>query len=30
MKKLGKAAGAKGWLVKPFNDDDLLNILKIL
>ncbi|MCU7833914.1 MAG: response regulator [gamma proteobacterium symbiont of Taylorina sp.] len=27
-KKEGKAAGATGWLVKPFNPDQLLNTIK--
>ena len=27
MKSAGKDAGAKGWLVKPFNDADLLAVL---
>jgi two-component system chemotaxis response regulator CheY len=27
MKTAGKEAGAKGWLVKPFNDADLLTVL---
>lgn len=30
MKKLGRAAGAKGWLVKPFKDEDLMGILERL
>lgn len=28
MKQKGKAAGATGWLVKPFNPDTLLSTLK--
>jgi two-component system chemotaxis response regulator CheY len=28
MKQKGKAAGATGWLVKPFNPDQLLSTLK--
>lgn len=28
IKKLGKAAGASGWLVKPFNPQQLLNAVK--
>lgn len=28
MKQQGRAAGATGWLVKPFNPDQLLNTLK--
>jgi two-component system chemotaxis response regulator CheY len=27
-KALGKAAGASGWLVKPFNDTQLLDVVK--
>ncbi len=27
MKKEGKAAGATGWLVKPFNPETLLNVI---
>ena len=27
MKMLGKAAGATGWIVKPFNADSLLKVL---
>jgi two-component system chemotaxis response regulator CheY len=27
MKMAGKEAGAKGWLIKPFNDADLLTVL---
>jgi two-component system chemotaxis response regulator CheY len=28
MKQQGRAAGATGWLVKPFNPDQLLSTLK--
>jgi two-component system, chemotaxis family, chemotaxis protein CheY len=28
MKQQGKAAGATGWIVKPFNPDQLLAVLK--
>jgi two-component system chemotaxis response regulator CheY len=28
MKQKGKAAGASGWIVKPFNPDQLLQVLK--
>jgi two-component system chemotaxis response regulator CheY len=28
MKQKGKAAGATGWIVKPFNPDQLLALLK--
>jgi two-component system chemotaxis response regulator CheY len=28
MKQKGKAAGATGWIVKPFNPDQLLAVLK--
>jgi len=28
MKEQGKAAGATGWIVKPFNPDVLLSVLK--
>jgi two-component system, chemotaxis family, chemotaxis protein CheY len=28
MKQKGKAAGATGWIVKPFNPDQLLQLLK--
>jgi two-component system chemotaxis response regulator CheY len=28
MKQKGKAAGATGWLVKPFNPEKLLNTIK--
>ena len=28
MKQKGKAAGATGWMVKPFSPDVLLNVLK--
>jgi two-component system chemotaxis response regulator CheY len=28
MKTKGKAAGASGWLVKPFNDEQLLEVVK--
>lgn len=28
MKQQGKAAGATGWIVKPFNPDQLLNTVK--
>lgn len=28
IKKLGKTAGATGWLVKPFNPQQLLNAVK--
>jgi two-component system, chemotaxis family, chemotaxis protein CheY len=28
MKQQGKAAGASGWIVKPFNPDQLLQVLK--
>ena len=27
-KAAGKAAGATGWIVKPFNPDDLLSVVK--
>ena len=30
MKEKGKAAGANGWLVKPFNPDQLVTIVKKL
>jgi two-component system, chemotaxis family, chemotaxis protein CheY len=28
MKQQGKSAGATGWIVKPFNPDQLLQVLK--
>jgi two-component system chemotaxis response regulator CheY len=28
MKAQGKAAGASGWLVKPFNDTQLVDVVK--
>jgi two-component system chemotaxis response regulator CheY len=28
MKEQGKAAGATGWIVKPFNPEVLLSVLK--
>jgi len=28
MKAKGKAAGATGWIVKPFNPEQLLNTVK--
>jgi two-component system chemotaxis response regulator CheY len=27
-KKLGKAAGASGWIVKPFSPEQLMNVVK--
>ncbi len=30
LKKKGREAGAKGWLIKPFNHVDLLTVLKKL
>jgi two-component system chemotaxis response regulator CheY len=30
MRKRGKAAGASGWIVKPFQPDQLLKILRLL
>ncbi|PJZ26675.1 response regulator [Leptospira hartskeerlii] len=30
MKSQGKDAGAKGWMIKPFNDEDLLAAVKHL
>lgn len=30
MKNQGKEAGAKGWMIKPFNDEDLLAAVKHL
>lgn len=30
LKKKGREAGAKGWLIKPFNHIDLLTVLKKL
>ena len=30
LKKKGKAAGASGWIVKPFQADQLLKVLRLL
>jgi two-component system, chemotaxis family, chemotaxis protein CheY len=30
MKARGKEAGAKGWLIKPFNDEDLISVVEKL
>ncbi len=30
MKQKGREAGAKGWLIKPFNDEDLLAVVEKL
>lgn len=30
MKKRGKAAGASGWIVKPFQVDQLLKVIRLL
>jgi two-component system chemotaxis response regulator CheY len=30
MKERGKAAGIKGWIVKPFNGDAVISTLKKL
>lgn len=30
LKQKGKAAGAKAWLVKPFDDESLMNVIKTL
>ncbi|TLM65956.1 MAG: response regulator [Deltaproteobacteria bacterium] len=30
MKKQGKAAGASGWIVKPFQADQLLKVIRLL
>lgn len=30
MKNKGREAGAKGWLIKPFNDEDLLAVVEKL
>jgi two-component system chemotaxis response regulator CheY len=30
LKKQGKAAGASGWIVKPFQADQLLKVLRLL